>query len=93
MITVYVLTSEFGSSRKCDRNNLQWLRSKDRVNGAVFVSPYAENDYFKEQFILPLLDKDGYIDEKNFGVPQITLDGASYCIKKWHKNQNKESFT
>lgn len=92
MITIYILTSEFGSSPCCDRNNPEWLRKQEKVGGEVFVSPYAENDYFKEQFILPLLDKDGYIDEKNFGVPQITLDGVSYCVKRWHKNQYKESF-
>ena len=96
MITIYILTSEFGSSPCCDRNNPQWLRKQEKVGGEVFVSPLDSfvADYFHASFIKPLLDDDGYIMDKYLGaLSLISKDGISYCIKKWHKNQYKESFT
>ena len=94
MITIYILTSEFRNSPSCDRNNPQWLRKRDKVNGSFNIAaPYPKNDYFRRSFIEPLLDDGGYIKEQFWGIPLTTSDGISYCVKKWHKNQYKESFT
>ena len=95
MITIYILTSEFGSSPCCDRNNPQWLRKQEKVGGGVFVSPLDScvANYFHASFIEPLSDDCGYIKEKFWDIPLTTSDGISYCIKKWRENQYKESFT
>ena len=96
MITFYILTSEFGSSPCCDRNNPQWLRKQEKVGGKVFVSPLDScvANYFHASFIKPLLDGDGYIMDKYWEALSLTSkDGMLYRIKKWHKNQYKESFT
>lgn len=95
MITIYILTSEFGSSPCCDRNNQQWLRKQEKVGGEVFVSPLdsCAADYFHASFIKPLLDGDGCIMDRYWDLPLTSKDGILYRIKKWHKNQYKESFT
>lgn len=95
MITVYILTREFGSSPICDLNNPEWLCKQDRISGRVYASPldaYVAN-YFYKSFIKPLLDFDGYIKEEFWENPLTTSFGISYCIKKWHKNQHNDSFT
>lgn len=94
MITIYLLTSDFsGNCSPNNRNNLEWLRKQDKLNGSFNIAaPYPRNDYFRRSFIEPLLDDDGYIKKEFWGVPLTTFAGISYCIKKWHKNQPEECF-
>jgi hypothetical protein len=65
------------------------------VGGEFFVSPLDSwvADYFHASFIKPLLDGDGYIMDRYWDLPLTSKDGILYRIKKWHKNQYKESFT
>lgn len=95
MITINLLTRDFRTNcSPNNRNNPEWLRKQDKLNGSFNIAaPYPKNDYFRRSFIEPLLDDGGYIKEEFWGVPLATSDGISYCIKKWHKNQYKESFT
>ena len=94
MVTIYILTSDFRTN--ClpnNRNNPEWLRKQDKLNGSFNIAaPYPKNDYFRRFFIEPLLDDGGYIKEEFWGIPLTTSDRISYCIKKWHRNQYRESF-
>jgi len=94
MVTIYLLTRDFrGNCSPNNRNNPEWLRRQDKLNGSFNIAAhYPKNDYFRRTFIEPLFDDDGYIKEENFGIPLTTSDGIYYCVKKWHKNQYKESF-
>lgn len=91
MITIYILTCDFHSScSKCNRNNLEWLRRQDKTNGSFVIAPYPDNDYFRQSFIVPLLDEKGYIQDKYFGTPLMNFDGINYTIQKWHPNMPKQ---
>ena len=92
MITIVFLTQDFyGNCSPNNRNNIEWLRKQDRENGTFNIAaPYPKNDYFKREFILPLLDEQGYIKEENFCVPHTTSEGISYCIKKYINKQPKD---
>ena len=95
MITINFLTRDFrGNCSPNNRNNPEWLRKQDKLNGSFNIAaPYPKRDYFRRTFIEPILDKDGYISDRYFGVTLVNIDGISYCVKKWHKNQYKECFT
>ena len=92
MITIVFLTRDFrGNCSPNNRNNIEWLVKQDRINGTFNIAaPYPKDDYFRREFILPLLDEDGYIKEENFNIPLTTSGGIHYCIKKYVNNQPKD---
>jgi hypothetical protein len=92
MITIYFLTSDFvGNCSPNNRNNLEWLRKQDRINGTFNIAaPYPKDDYFRRTFIEPILDDDMFIKEEMFDRMLVNRDGISYIIKKWNVNQPSE---
>lgn len=93
MINVYIVTRIFESNcSQANRNNIEWLRKQDRTNGTFNVAPYPKDDYFRRNFIMPILDDNGFIKEDKFNVPLVNKDGISYCVRKWCKSQPNEVF-
>ena len=88
MITIRLLTKDFRTDcNPNNRGNKEWLKKQDKVNGTINIAaPYPKNDYLKRTFIMPLLNRFGYIHDKYYGVPLTNCDGINYKIEKWHPN-------
>jgi len=91
MITIRLLTRDFTTDcSPSNRGNKEWLKKQDKVNGTINIAaPYPKNDYFRQTFIVPLLDENGFIEDKYYGIPLVNCDGINYTIQKWHPNMPK----
>ncbi len=73
MLTIQIVNRTFACKnnlRIAERhilNQIEFLKKSDKKNRTLYVVPYGKKDFFHEEFIRPILDKNGYIDKSKLG--------------------------
>lgn len=85
-----VVTSPILDGREITRdknllNNPEWLRAQDRRNATIYVCPYYDTGYFRQEIIEPFInhedsERDGYLNEDMLGV-EWYKDGINYIVQ------------
>lgn len=75
----YVFANNVRITERHVLNQIEFLRKSDRKNRSLYILPYAERDFFREEFIQDMLDKDSFIDKTKIGQVWWS-NGVTYRI-------------
>ncbi len=78
VITPPLLTRYDVTYPSCDLDNPEWLRAMDRKNAVIYIHPYYNDGYFRQQIIEPILNGDG--------LPYAGYVNESLLDREWHKD-------